>query len=192
MNTAITSKESILQVCRNIVATKGLSALNMRGVADACHIALGTLYNYYSDKNDLVLATVESIWKDIFHMNQNCKMDYSFLEYIRYIFECVREGGGRYPDFFAAHAISIANSEKGKARQTMEDYFAHIKSAMTEVLRADNTIDKKIFSADLTETELIDFVFDNILLLFVQGKTDCTALVGVIRRVIGEKQDPCR
>lgn len=29
MNTAITSKESILQVCQNIVATKGLSALNI-------------------------------------------------------------------------------------------------------------------------------------------------------------------
>lgn len=80
MNTGVTSKEAIMQVCRQIVAAKGLPALNMRLVADECHIALGTLYNYYSDKNELLIATVESIWKDIFHMNQKCENCFSFPE----------------------------------------------------------------------------------------------------------------
>ena len=44
MNTVITSREAIMQVCRCIVAEKGMKALNMRLVADQCHIALGTLY----------------------------------------------------------------------------------------------------------------------------------------------------
>ena len=45
LNTVITSKEAIMQVCRRIVAEKGMNALNMRLVADECGIALGTLYN---------------------------------------------------------------------------------------------------------------------------------------------------
>lgn len=44
LNTVITSREAIMQVCRCIVAEKGMKALNMRLVADQCHIALGTLY----------------------------------------------------------------------------------------------------------------------------------------------------
>ena len=40
MNTVITSKEAIMQVCRRIVAENGMSALNMRLVAEECHIAL--------------------------------------------------------------------------------------------------------------------------------------------------------
>ena len=78
MNTVITSQEAIMQVCRRIVAEKGLKALNMRLVADECHIALGTLYNYYGDKDELVLATVESIWRDIFHAGQRSEADVSF------------------------------------------------------------------------------------------------------------------
>ena len=54
MNTVITSKEAIMQVCRRIVAEKGMNALNMRLVADECGIALGTLYNYFADKDDLI------------------------------------------------------------------------------------------------------------------------------------------
>ena len=66
MNTVITSKKSIMQVCRHIVAESGLTALNMRSVADECHIALGTLYNYYADKDgnehyDTVSAFQKSI-----------------------------------------------------------------------------------------------------------------------------------
>ena len=99
MNPSITSKEEILQVCRNIVAEKGLSALNMRLVADTCHIALGTLYNYFSNKDELMLSTVESVWKDIFHMNQKHRTDFSFSEYVKYIFECVQKGAEEYPNF---------------------------------------------------------------------------------------------
>ena len=56
MNTGITSKEAIMQACRKIAAQKGLSALNMRTVAKECNIALGTLYNYYADKDELLIA----------------------------------------------------------------------------------------------------------------------------------------
>ena len=69
LNTVITSKAAIMLVCRRIVAEKGMKALNMRTVANACHIALGTLYNYYADKDALILATVESIWREIFTRN---------------------------------------------------------------------------------------------------------------------------
>ena len=184
MNPNITSKEAILQTCRNIVASKGLPALNMRSVAEECHIALGTLYNYYSNKNELLLATIESVWKDIFHTNHKLSTNFSFCEYVSYIFECIQKGARKYPNFFTAHSISIANSEKGKAKSTMKHYFDHIKIGLLEVLKSDNTIDKNAFSTSFTESDFVDFVLDNILLLLVQEKTSCATLLEIINRVV--------
>ena len=42
---------------------EGLDSLNMRSVARACQVALGSLYNYFPSKDDLLLATVESVWR---------------------------------------------------------------------------------------------------------------------------------
>ena len=81
VNLTITSKEEILKAGRMIAQEKGLDAINMRSVATACNIALGTLYNYYSNKDELVLAVIESIWKDIFHIKE-CKDDISFLDFV--------------------------------------------------------------------------------------------------------------
>lgn len=184
LNTGITSKEAILQVCRGIVASKGLSAVNMRSVADECHIALGTLYNYYSNKDELLLAIVEDIWKAIFHMDHKCPTDFTFPEYVAYIFECIQKGAEDYPDFFTAHSVSIANSEKGKAKSTMKHYFDHMKTGMLEVLQADDRVSGEAFSSAFTEMEFIDFVLDNLLLLLIQGKTSCEVLKETIRRTI--------
>ena len=65
MNPPNTSREEIMRVSRKIVSEKGLPALNMRALAKECGIALGTLYNYYSDKDELVVAAIESVWQDI-------------------------------------------------------------------------------------------------------------------------------
>ena len=66
MNKAVTSKEEILEVSRSIAASKGITAVNMRTVASECGIALGSLYNYFTSKAELLSTTVEAVWADIF------------------------------------------------------------------------------------------------------------------------------
>ena len=69
INKVVTSKEEILKACREIVSEEGISAISMRAVAQRCHIALGSLYYYFSGKDELILKTIESVWQDIFHMD---------------------------------------------------------------------------------------------------------------------------
>ncbi|MGN1108469.1 MAG: TetR/AcrR family transcriptional regulator, partial [Oscillospiraceae bacterium] len=84
-----------MQVCRRIAAEQGLPALNMRTVAKECGIALGTLYNYYSDKDELLIATIGSVWQDIFHVPQEDKSSSGalpFPEYVGRLFRHVQAG----------------------------------------------------------------------------------------------------
>ena len=71
MKPVITSQKAILDTCRNMVTTQGLSAINMRSVAKACGVAVGSLYNYFPSKDDLLQATVCSVWMDIFCASSN-------------------------------------------------------------------------------------------------------------------------
>ena len=184
MNTVITSKEAIMQVCRRIVAEKGLKALNMRLVADECHIALGTLYNYYADKDELVLATVESIWRDIFHAEQRCGTGLSFPDYVADLYTRIRKGAEAYPGFLTGQSISIASAKRGEAKSAMEHTFAHMKAGMLEVLRADQAVREDSFTASFSKENFVDFVLDSMLVLLVQGRPDCAVLQEVICRVI--------
>ena len=140
--------------------------------------------SYYADKDELLVATVESIWKDIFHMDGSCETGFSFPDYAAYLFRCARKGAEDYPNFLTAHSIAIAKSRQGEAKSTMEHTFAHMKAGMLKVLRADPAVNPTAFSPAFTESDLTDFVLDNILLLLVKNAGNCTALVELIRRVV--------
>ena len=60
MNTIVTSKEEILKNSRELIREKGWAAVSIRSVASACGVSVGSIYNYYDSKAELISATVES------------------------------------------------------------------------------------------------------------------------------------
>ncbi len=192
-----------MQVCRRIAAEQGLPALNMRTVAKECGIALGTLYNYYSDKDELLIATIGSVWQDIFHVPQEDKSSggaLPFPEYVGRLFRHVQAGFREYPDFFTAHSVAVTGSNRyrqgaakdptqppdsrHKAKNAMDMCFAHIRSSLLAALRQDKSIAPGAFSGDLTEEGFVEFVLDNIIVLLVQNKSCEAALTEMISRII--------
>lgn len=185
MNAMVTSREEILKICREIVSSEGLTALNMRSVAKALGVSLGSLYNYFPSKDELVLATIESVWQDIFHMDRGCGgADQPFLEYVRWMFESVQEGALQYPNFFTSHSLSFASGAKGKARETMHRYFSHMQAGMAESIGRDPRVRGDAFTEAFPKTEFLDWILRNLLILLVQQKGDCAVLLEVIRRTI--------
>ena len=63
MNTIVTSKEEILKTSRALIQEQGWSAVSIRSVAAACGVSVGSIYNYFDSKAELVSATVESVWR---------------------------------------------------------------------------------------------------------------------------------
>ena len=183
MNPPNTSREEIMRVSRKIVSERGLPALNMRALAKECGIALGTLYNYYSDKDELVVAAIESVWQDILEKSPP-DSGVSFSQYITQTYAHIIEKLKDYPDFLAAHSISVAGSVKGKARSMMERFFGKIRSELHEVLMNDKNVDRSIFSETFREENLIGHILDTITISIINGKPDCATLTEILDRLL--------
>lgn len=183
MNPPNTSREEIMRVSRKIVSERGLPALNMRALAKECGIALGTLYNYYSDKDELVVAAIESVWQDILEKSAP-DSGVRFSQYITQTYAHIIEKLKDYPDFLAAHSISVAGSVKGKARGMMERFFGKIRSELHEVLMNDKNVDRSIFSETFREENLIGHILDTITISIINGKPDCATLTEILDRLL--------
>lgn len=183
MNPPNTSREEIMRVSRKIVSEKGLPALNMRALAKECGIALGTLYNYYSDKDELVVAAIESVWQDILEKSAP-DSGVRFSQYVTQTYAHIIERLKDYPDFLAAHSISVAGSAKGKARGMMERCFGKIRGELHAALREDKNVDRSIFSETFREEDLIEHILDTIPISIINGKPDCATLTEILDRLL--------
>lgn len=184
MNTTITSKEAILETCRQLVSEKGTDSLNMRTVAKACDIAIGSLYYYFPSKDDLLIATIESVWEHNFRIKDTENINLSFSEYIKQCFQRIQSGTQEYPNFFTMHSISFASAGQSKARESMERYLAQIKEGMLTSLCSDKQVNKNAFSAKFTKSDFVDFVLSNVLSLLIQQQKNCHVLLEIIHRTI--------
>jgi TetR/AcrR family transcriptional regulator, cholesterol catabolism regulator len=184
INTIVTSKEAIITACRELAAKNGLQSLNMRTVAQKCNVSVGSVYNYFPSKADLIVATIQDVWQHIFRMDKTCKRIASFPDYVVWIFKSVQSGVAKYPNFFTAHSISFANTEKGKARQVMEKYYIHMKAGLLKTLQSDAKVKPSAFSKNFTESDFVDFVFSNLLSLLMKQESSCTMLTEIIKRTI--------
>ena len=60
-------KESILIFAKEIVLNTGIENLTMRSVSKKSGIAVGTIYNYFPTKQDLILELIENYWHEYLH-----------------------------------------------------------------------------------------------------------------------------
>jgi AcrR family transcriptional regulator len=184
MTKIITPKETILKTCRQMVAEQGLGALNIRAVAEKCDIALGLVYYYFPSKNDLIIATIESVWEDIFRLNTGSKKPENFTNCVEQIFNQIQAGTQKYPNFFTLHSLSISDKNKTEASHKMQKYLAKIKKNLLAALDADSNVRPDAFSPDFPKPEFIDFILLNIISLLLRKQRNSNTLSEVINRSI--------
>ena len=57
-------EDRILQAAGKRLLDKDLSSFSLRGIAADCGIAVGTIYNYFKDKESLMAAVMVQDWMD--------------------------------------------------------------------------------------------------------------------------------
>ncbi len=120
MNTIVTSKEEILKTSREMIRQQGWSAISIRSVAAACGVSVGSIYNYFDSKSDLVGATVESVWCEIFHRPDNDAVFRDVQVCVTWIYERMAYGGEQYPGFFTLHSLGFMGKEKSDGKRRMQ------------------------------------------------------------------------
>lgn len=99
MNTVVTSKEDILKTSRELIQQRGWSAVNIRSVAIACGVSVGSIYNYFDSKAALICTTVESVWCEIFHRPEDSDVFQDTQACITWMYERMEYGCKQYPGF---------------------------------------------------------------------------------------------
>lgn len=56
----------ILDCAKQIALEKGMSEINVREVAKLANVSVGTIYNYYATKEDLIIGVLSDFWKNAF------------------------------------------------------------------------------------------------------------------------------
>ncbi|MFR3787984.1 TetR/AcrR family transcriptional regulator [Agathobaculum desmolans] len=184
MNNIVTSKDAILQTSRQLIQQEGWSAIHIRKVAQACGVSVGTLYNYFGNKSELVAATVESIWCDIFHLPEEQTAFHSFTDCIEWAFSCMHRGDQTYPGFFSMHSMSFMDADKAAGQQRMKQSWHHIQDGFCTALLNDPQVDRHVFDEHFTPQKFVKIIFSLMVAAMIQRDYDPSCVISMVQRIL--------
>lgn len=184
MNPMATSKENILQISRKLIQQNGWAGVNIRSVAAACGVSVGCIYNYFGSKTDLLSASVESIWSDIFHHPEDEAVFQDTLSCVRWMYKQLEYGCQRYPGFFTHHALGFVQQDTADGKQQMQRAWQHILDALCTVLRNDARIRADAFTEEFTVEKFAEMLFSLMLSALVRQDFDPSTVLEIVRRAV--------
>ena len=184
MNPMATSKENILQISRKLIQQNGWAGVNIRSVAAACGVSVGCIYNYFGSKTDLLSATVESVWNDIFHHPEDEAVFQDTLSCVRWMYKQLEYGCQRYPGFFTHHALGFVQQDTADGKQQMQRAWQHILDALCTVLRNDARIRADAFTEEFTVEKFAEMLFSLMLSALVRQDFDLSTVLEIVRRAV--------
>lgn len=184
MNPMATSKENILQISRKLIQQNGWAGVNIRSVVAACGVSVGCIYNYFESKTDLLSATVESIWSDIFHHPEDEAVFQDTLSCVRWMYKQLEYGCQRYPGFFTHHALGFVQQDTADGKQQMQRAWQHILDALCTVLRNDARIRADAFTEEFTVEKFAEMLFSLMLSALVRQDFDPSTVLEIVRRAV--------
>lgn len=175
MNKRVTSTDKILEQALLIAKEEGVDKLSIRKLASACGIAIGSVYNYYPDKETLVTAVAEEFWNTIFADQEKLYREHMgftvFLEqYYGYLY------GKMSP-----YDRSWVRDLEGKI--PMDDTIA----LFLKILKEDYRINGSIWNMEFQPEDFCRYLFTNIMALLQTGERNCRFFIFLLENLLYEK-----
>lgn len=178
------SRQQLLQAAKALVIEEGAEALNIRRLAAVCGVSVGSIYNYFPAKSDLVAAVVGDFWREAIHGLPWPNETMPFETFVTMLYERLSGYFQTFEQDWLVQLTAMNRQDRARSKQTEAQYFEHMRQGMLAVLSADETIDPSVWDDVLTPEALAEMVFEQLLAELRKEKPDINVLLAVLKRLL--------
>lgn len=183
-------RATIAKAAYALAEEHGLATLGIRSVAEACGVSVGTIYNYFPTKDDLIVEVIGTFWRDVFHEDLcHIVVGERFDVFVGRLYAAMASGLAAFRSDWLPQvsALSIQGRDESKMRESAT--FDHMRSGMLVVLASDEQADASRIGVDADE--LAAFALESMIASLCAGERDCHVLEALLRAALyGEAVAP--
>ncbi len=175
-----TLRGTLLDSARALADTEGIEAVNIRSLAKRAGVATGTVYNYFSDKNETLLALTEEYWKKTLPELETAVTGGSFCEQLGEIFHFLREHILRS----AGRLMNSLSSAETAGQARMLSMQTALEASLLRRLEQDEDVREDIWDDTFTREAFVRFIMINLMTLLRAQSPDIVFFLTIVRRIL--------
>ena len=176
-------RKTLLSCAKRIGCEEGVDAISIRKLAAEANIAVGTVYNYFESKQEVLLALTEEYWRESLQQMHEQVSAERFSEQLVEIIAFLRSKMNDCAEILMRNLHD--NVETGRAR--MASMQRVLRQTLVDRLNRDTTIPQQVWTESFTKEAFADFAFTNILSLLQQREESEAVFLEIVSRTLYPK-----
>lgn len=176
-------KETILKYAREILKTEGYEGLSVRALAKKSGVSIGTIYNYFEDKQGLDMYLMMDFWSEYERWAQQVLSDTSldFYDRLKKIADEMMRFVNLFKDLFAQLFQSRARGYSDKERGAKNQMIRRMASALNQQILNENPA---LASASPNSEEIADWIMTSLMMVNHMNSMSYDQLEKFIKKVM--------
>lgn len=173
-------RKKIIDCAIRIECDEGVDAINIRRLASETNIAVGTVYNYFESKREVLLALTEDFWVNALQEMRGTITAARFSDQIEQMISFLRVKMNDCAEILMKGLGEDASA--GRIRMAATQRVLH--QMLAERLKLDTYVRNDVWNDDFTIESFADFVLSHLLLLMQQKERNAKTLLEIIERIL--------
>ncbi|NBI06386.1 TetR family transcriptional regulator [Senegalia massiliensis] len=184
-NYNVNYKEIILSKAKEIAMNEGIIKINIRTVAKNSGIAIGTVYNYFPSKGDLLVAVIEDFWEGVFKdIDWRGLADNNFYDNLEKVYSVLHDYLHNFKENWLEQLALLKTQEKLIGRQKEDEYFQKMYSKIILLIDMDSNLQQYQWSQTISKENMAEFIFENMLIMLKKEKGDMKFFIELLKKIM--------
>lgn len=174
-----TLRDTLLELARSIADREGIDTINIRLLAQRAGVATGTVYNYFANKEEILLALTEEYWRQTLLEMDTSITAICFCDQLQEIYIYLKEQLDHSAGKFMS---SLNNAAAGQAR--MKSMQSVLEKSLIARMEKDPDILADRWTNNFTREQFARFIRRNMMLLLKADTSDFLFFLAIVKRTI--------
>lgn len=172
MNHRVIARDQILEKAMEIALREGVDHVSIRKLASACGIAVGSVYNYFPNKEALIAAVAEQFWSAILTDQEKLyRKGMSFTAFLEQYYSFLY---GRLAQYDKSWLVQISGRESEQS----------VIRLLKRVLLSDRRVNGSIWNMELNEDAFCRYAVINLMALLQVGESNCRFFIFLLEHLL--------
>ncbi len=155
-------RNDLLLAAHQILREEGIDAITIKHLSNKTNVVPGTIYNYFSSKDEILLALATEYWLQAIETIQ-LHHSSSFVDCVNYMLHTLKENMDQQGKVLMDH---VQSSKKRGAIRLNETY-QQLKDSLIQQLQKDEHVCIQ-WDEHYSQKVFVDFVLNNVLIIVNQ------------------------
>lgn len=163
---SVITSEEILEQAYQLACEQGLRSLSIRSIAAACDVSVGTVYNSYASKTELINDVVGMFWQRAFSETMKTLAAHEgndFISFCEALSQSLKSALKEFRKDFLSDLSALSESDRLSAQKREQQSFIHARAGIKQVLLGDPRIKQDQLTGALTPDALAALIWETLI-----------------------------